>query len=66
MELAGKINDFFNSISNYMNEFDRVVVYYDNDLEKYYRNQEEFKIKILTWEFLFWLKINCLILNNLL
>lgn len=30
MELAGKINDFFNSISDYMNEFDKVVVYYDN------------------------------------
>lgn len=30
MELAGKINEFFNSILDYMNEFDRVVVYYDN------------------------------------
>lgn len=29
-ELAGKINDFFNSISDYMNEFEKVVVYYDN------------------------------------
>ena len=33
MELAGKINDFFNSITDYMNEFDRVVIYYDNGQE---------------------------------
>lgn len=29
-ELAGEINNFFNSISDYMNEFEKVVVYYDN------------------------------------
>lgn len=29
-ELASGINDFFNSISDYMNEFEKVVVYYDN------------------------------------
>lgn len=29
-ELASGINDFFNSISYYMNEFEKVVVYYDN------------------------------------
>ena len=29
-ELASGINDFFNSISDYMNEFAQVVVYYDN------------------------------------
>lgn len=33
MELARKINNFFNSITDYMNEFDRVVVYYDNGQE---------------------------------
>ena len=29
-ELASGINNFFNSISDYMNEFEKVVVYYDN------------------------------------
>ena len=29
-ELATLINDFFNSISDYMNEFEQVVIYYDN------------------------------------
>lgn len=29
-ELAGEINNFFNSMSDYMNEFEKVVVYYDN------------------------------------
>lgn len=29
-ELASEINDFFNSISDYMNQFEKVVVYYDN------------------------------------
>lgn len=29
-ELAGEMNNFFNSISGYMNEFEKVVVYYDN------------------------------------
>ena len=32
-ELAFEINNFFNSISNYMNEFEKVVVYYDNGQE---------------------------------
>lgn len=27
---ASGINDFFNAISDYMNEFEKVVVYYDN------------------------------------
>lgn len=29
-ELASEISNFFNSISDYMNEFEKVVVYYDN------------------------------------
>jgi hypothetical protein len=29
-ELASEINNFFNDISDYMNEFEKVVVYYDN------------------------------------
>ena len=29
-ELAISINDFFNSINDYMNEFKQVVIYYDN------------------------------------
>lgn len=29
-ELAGQISNFFNSISDYMDKFDKVVVYYDN------------------------------------
>ena len=29
-EMAYKINNFFNSISSYMSEFEKVVVYYDN------------------------------------
>lgn len=29
-ELASEINNFFNSISDYMKEFEKVVVYYDN------------------------------------
>lgn len=35
-ELANGTNNFFNSISDYMNEFEKVVVYYDNgqDLKK--------------------------------
>ncbi len=32
-ELASEINDFLNSISDYMNEFEKVVVYYDNGQE---------------------------------
>lgn len=32
-ELATAINEFFDSISAYMNEFDQVVVYYDNGQE---------------------------------
>lgn len=32
-ELAIAINNFFNSICNYMNEFEKVVVYYDNGQE---------------------------------
>lgn len=28
-ELATELNNFFNDISDYMNEFDKVVVYYD-------------------------------------
>ena len=32
-ELATAINNFFNSISDYMSEFDKVVVYYDNGQE---------------------------------
>ena len=29
-ELAIAINDFFNSISDYINEFEKIVIYYDN------------------------------------
>ena len=32
-ELATELNNFFNDISDYMNEFDKVVVYYDNGQE---------------------------------
>ena len=32
-ELAYKLNDFFIQISEYMNEFEKVVVYYDNGQE---------------------------------
>ena len=32
-ELATEINEFFTSISDYMNEFEKVVVYYDNGQE---------------------------------
>ncbi len=32
-ELALKINNFFDSINEYMNEFEKVVVYYDNGQE---------------------------------
>ena len=32
-ELALEINNFFNMICDYMNEFDKVVVYYDNGQE---------------------------------
>lgn len=32
-EVATEVNNFFNDISDYMNEFDKVVVYYDNGQE---------------------------------
>lgn len=32
-ELASQIGTFFNSISNYMDEFEKVVIYYDNGQE---------------------------------
>lgn len=32
-ELAVEINNFFNSISDYMNQFEKVVIYYDNGQE---------------------------------
>ena len=32
-ELAMEINNFFNSISSYMNEFEKQIVYYDNGQE---------------------------------
>ncbi len=32
-ELATSINNFFNSINNYMNEFEKIVIYYDNGQE---------------------------------
>ena len=32
-ELATEFNNFFNDISDYINEFDKVVVYYDNGQE---------------------------------
>ena len=32
-ELAISINDFFNSINDYMNQFEKIVIYYDNGQE---------------------------------
>lgn len=32
-ELATQINDFFNIINNYMSQFEKVVIYYDNGQE---------------------------------